>query len=818
MQIKSKLILTIISSTFLFLISGNLLLTQANTHIIYSNNFDNLSQLEDWQPTPTSYWSLDNNHYKVEIHNKNTLATSNLKDQICHTWQNYSVSLLMRGDKGVDQHVDFYYQDPNNYYDLDLRWNGWVDSGNLYIARVVNGSKTFLTHLIPFNLKQHEWYSVRLENDTNHHFKVYLNNILALETTDDQHSFNGGCIRFRAWTGAAPEVSFEYDTLKVFKETTLEPVVVIPGLGASWNRDIFLGYTGGQWKMTPFVHVYDGLIQALEADGYQEDNNLFIWNYDWRRPVSEISSNFHTYIQNRVKPKIGNEKFSIVGHSLGGLVARTYQTNYNDSQVNKLITVGTPHKGASNAYLTWAGGKLWEKGSWANLALEIYLHLNQPKYGRRIDTIHALAPVVKDLLPTYPFLQKEDHSSITPKTTNDWLENLNHQPTPDNLLTLYGTTAQPLTLYQIILGPQPGFWDKINGLWPDGQLINKIYSPEGDGTVLSLSAAYASNPYHLDNQTHHGLVSSVEGTKAILTQLGLPWPQLSFQPQPSPHHSLIFLAHSPVKLQVRDSNNRVYGYQGNNNGVYYSPEDKLLIIPQADNSTTYTIQLIGTGSGHYILDVGKQLNDDRVVWDSAEGEINSNQTNSYQLDYQPNTESLKINSGLGEEDTLLSLVNQLTNSSFIRHNRRLRYYLRSTKRYLYLAKRYSNTPRRYSYLLRAHRFLILFEVTLNRYSKRLPSQDIFWTKHKLELINDLYLKINRQHRLYSNRYLSIAKRLESRNERRLTTLKNKLTSSSPSFKKYQLEQIDSQLSQLNSQQPDYIYYQIYFYYLLRSLN
>ena len=80
MQIKSKLILTIISSTFLFLTSGNLLLTQANTHIIYSNNFDNPSQLEDWQPTPTSYWSLDNNHYKVEIHNKNTLATSNLKD------------------------------------------------------------------------------------------------------------------------------------------------------------------------------------------------------------------------------------------------------------------------------------------------------------------------------------------------------------------------------------------------------------------------------------------------------------------------------------------------------------------------------------------------------------------------------------------------------------------------------------------------------------------------------------------------------------------------------------------------------------------
>lgn len=41
-----------------------------------------------------------------------------------------------------------------------------------------------------------------------------------------------------------------------------------------------------------------------------------------------------------------NTNLTLVGHSMGGLVARLYQTTYQNPYVKKIVTLGTPHNGS----------------------------------------------------------------------------------------------------------------------------------------------------------------------------------------------------------------------------------------------------------------------------------------------------------------------------------------------------------------------------------------------------------------------------------------------------------------------------------------
>lgn len=52
-----------------------------------------------------------------------------------------------------------------------------------------------------------------------------------------------------------------------------------------------------------------------------------------------------------VRTATGAAKVIVVGHSMGGLVARAYVRKYGGGKVARLITVGTPHEGSVHAYL-----------------------------------------------------------------------------------------------------------------------------------------------------------------------------------------------------------------------------------------------------------------------------------------------------------------------------------------------------------------------------------------------------------------------------------------------------------------------------------
>ena len=138
------------------------------------------------------------------------------------------------------------------------------------------------------------------------------------------------------------------------------------------------------------IRAYIGILSTLGAGGYRDEGlglnaidygeghfTCFQFDYDWRRDNVENAARLkdfidlrRAYIQEEYRKKYGIEnaevKFDIVAHSMGGLLTR-YFMRYGDADlpedgsapevtwagaedVERVILVGTPNGGASNAF------------------------------------------------------------------------------------------------------------------------------------------------------------------------------------------------------------------------------------------------------------------------------------------------------------------------------------------------------------------------------------------------------------------------------------------------------------------------------------
>ncbi|MGM5482588.1 MAG: alpha/beta fold hydrolase [Nanobdellota archaeon] len=73
-----------------------------------------------------------------------------------------------------------------------------------------------------------------------------------------------------------------------------------------------------------------------------------IGSYSFKTQKSERIENYAIRLKdiiNVLKKRYGSEKIDIVAHSMGGLVTREYVQLFGGDDVNKMITVNTPHKG-----------------------------------------------------------------------------------------------------------------------------------------------------------------------------------------------------------------------------------------------------------------------------------------------------------------------------------------------------------------------------------------------------------------------------------------------------------------------------------------
>lgn len=399
-----------------------------------------------------------------------------------------------------------------------------------------------------------------------------------------------------------------------------EPVIIIPGMLASQNKKVlYEDQEGGAWKFVFGGNVYKGLIKKLEQAGFVQGETLFIAHYDWRLPVSESAPQYLAPVIVQAKQASGSEKVDIIAHSMGGLLARSYiqGESYGDD-VDQLITLGSPHQGAADAYVAWEGGKFpvgWDSGTRAR----VFVTERALKKTRGLPTIQrplsfrTFFPGLKDVLPTETFTQKNGQPT-GPETLiekNTFLATLNTGI--NNLAAKLGsfhTIAGKIekTLEKVTLSTTRSPEDIALQRWRDGAPNPDPPLPdssEGDNRVLISSAQISGNKLTIENATHIGLLDKAQNQ--LLDILGVDPVAESFPSDPEPKSIFGILILSPLQAAITGPSGQILSPTQNDFGETNAEYDDDPNDPNDPQEITilnpppgqYTIAYTGTGSGAY---------------------------------------------------------------------------------------------------------------------------------------------------------------------------------------------------------------------------
>src|SRR5436305_7969675 len=116
------------------------------------------------------------------------------------------------------------------------------------------------------------------------------------------------------------------DPGRVVAVGSLDAVTVLPPFGDPGGYNALTGFLRGNLNL-----------------------RVFEFYYDWRKSVEEAADRLNGQVL-RWLHETGERQVDLVAHSFGGLVARAWLAKYQAAaQVGRLITLGTPHKGAVEA-------------------------------------------------------------------------------------------------------------------------------------------------------------------------------------------------------------------------------------------------------------------------------------------------------------------------------------------------------------------------------------------------------------------------------------------------------------------------------------
>ncbi|NWF81192.1 MAG: alpha/beta hydrolase [Chloroflexi bacterium] len=346
------------------------------------------------------------------------------------------------------------------------------------------------------------------------------------------------------------------------------PVIFVPGLCGSFNLMVLLDWRGptlSGWGFPPFISYGKQFLEAFEEAGYRRERDLFVAFYDWRKSVRDSARLYLKPWIERAKQRSGASSVILVGHSMGGLVARSYiQSNDYANDVARLITLGTPHRGAGEAYYTWGGGEPRSDPS-VKAVLDVYLWYLQNAHPfqtqlNRLRTIRTQVPSIRDLLPIDNYLLN-DLGADRPRPEPLHLERnlvgaLLNQPAHLDLLvgrvpvTTIAGDGFPTIKAIVVGGPPIPPGDPPR--YPDGEPLRDEVDPAGDGTVLTGSARLGhpavNNLGPLPGASHGALPDHPTVLGRVFAELGAETPPLGAPPvEPT---RLVLLTASPVTMSV----------------------------------------------------------------------------------------------------------------------------------------------------------------------------------------------------------------------------------------------------------------------------
>jgi len=412
------------------------------------------------------------------------------------------------------------------------------------------------------------------------------------------------------------------------------PVIFIPGFTGSFNLPVLLDWRGptlNGWNFPPFVDYGKTLLQTFTQAGYRRNRDLFVAFYDWRKPVEESARNYLVPWIDRAKKAAGADKVILIGHSMGGLVARSYiQSSAYRNDVDRLITLGTPHRGSAEAYTAWAGAEPHADETLRTI-FAVYLWYLRHAHPLQteldpVKTIHTQVPGVRDLLPIDDYLLAGNPPQLKPVTSmvsrNLWGEMVNQ---PASVATL--TKRVPVTtitgvgfntLSTILVGPPPTDHPLR---YADGVPLTRQYDSQGDGTVLQRMAIVPqANNLPSIPVSHGALPDSPQALALVFSEVGVAPPVLGAVPAaapPSPTPRLVIMTASPITVEVEvpsgpplppagvlgASVTRAARRRRRIRGRNYGHAGKALNLVVIDHPTAgdYRLVLHGTDSGHFAV-------------------------------------------------------------------------------------------------------------------------------------------------------------------------------------------------------------------------
>ncbi|MBI2309997.1 hypothetical protein HYU89_03780 [Candidatus Collierbacteria bacterium] len=432
---------------------------------------------------------------------------------------------------------------------------------------------------------------------------MYIDSNLVLDIPQAQKGFNIGKIALRAGVGGDPHTEVYFDNVVVSSiEPASGPVVILPGMMGSWCKDAIINGTDcpTNWTALPkSLDPYDLLVSSIINAPDIPDDDVFIWYYDWRKQITDLAGQLNIYINSTVlSGKPAGTKVRLVGHSYGGLISSKYAQD-NSAKVSKLITVGSPHKGAAMAYGAWEGGEIWDFPAAERIPLQILLNARAGLFLTSKDVIRNDFKAVKEILPTFDYLVNQSNQTIPESTMLQRNPQLPGQYAGLSSIKSLLTTMTGLensssdTLSSIKITPR-NWIDQALDLWEDGKPKQFIRSSAGDLTVLRSSGRYdqASSVPEV-TADHLGLVTSTAGINQILQSLGSSATTAITSNNLENNNGLaVFFLRSPVNISVT--------FNGTN---YLDSDNDGLIIIENVVSGTATATLTGTGNGAYHLDI-----------------------------------------------------------------------------------------------------------------------------------------------------------------------------------------------------------------------
>jgi pimeloyl-ACP methyl ester carboxylesterase len=147
-----------------------------------------------------------------------------------------------------------------------------------------------------------------------------------------QHTYGANeTVWVNAWEAAFSGSDDYFDTLKLNYDAN-SPAVPYSALAVSGI----------------YTDAYNDLIDFLHRRGYVDNLTLFTFAYDWRRDIPTATYARLDELVNRAMSSAGTSQVDLIGHSMGGLVARNYISSgaAASQKVRRLISFGTPYLGS----------------------------------------------------------------------------------------------------------------------------------------------------------------------------------------------------------------------------------------------------------------------------------------------------------------------------------------------------------------------------------------------------------------------------------------------------------------------------------------